>query len=102
MTFRNTLAIAIAFATIAGAALFNGSPAEARGSKDVYIQDYQFAKPMHGYRGIPAITTVTISGFPTASASSPAAVRKAARSSAGLSARCASKEFTKRRSGNLP
>ena len=51
MTFRNTLAIAIAFATIAGAALFNGSPAEARGSKDVYIQDYQFAKPMHGYSG---------------------------------------------------
>lgn len=50
-TLSNTLAIAIAFSTIAGAALFNGSPAEARGGKDVYIQDYQFAKPMHGYSG---------------------------------------------------
>lgn len=47
----NTLAIAIAFSTLAGAALFNGAPAEARGGKDVYIQDYQFAKPMHGYSG---------------------------------------------------
>jgi hypothetical protein len=39
------------FATVAGLALFTGSPAEARGGKDVYVQTYQFSKPMHGYSG---------------------------------------------------
>lgn len=47
----NTFAFIMAFATVAGLALFTGSPAEARGGKDVYVQTYQFSKPMHGYSG---------------------------------------------------
>jgi hypothetical protein len=45
--FSNIFAAAAAILTIIAAT----STAYARGSKDVYIQDYQFAKPMHGYSG---------------------------------------------------
>jgi hypothetical protein len=48
-SIRSTFAIAAALAT---AALFSGSAAYAgAGAKEVFIQDYQFAKPMHGYSG---------------------------------------------------
>jgi hypothetical protein len=49
--FSNTFAIAAAFATLAGATLFNGSAAHAAGSKEFFVQDYKFDKPMHGYSG---------------------------------------------------
>jgi hypothetical protein len=45
--FSNLFAAAAAILTIIAAT----STAQARGGKDVYIQDYQFAKPMHGYSG---------------------------------------------------
>ena len=48
---RNTFALALATAAIAAAALVTGSPAEARGSKEFFVQDYKFDKPMHGYSG---------------------------------------------------
>jgi hypothetical protein len=49
---RNTFAIALATAAVAAAALVTGSPAEAGGrGKEVFVQDYKFAKPMHGYSG---------------------------------------------------
>ena len=48
---RTTFALAIATAAIATAALLTGSPANARGGKDFYVQDYKFDKPMHGYSG---------------------------------------------------
>jgi hypothetical protein len=48
----NAFATASAFAVLAGAMAFNGSAAQAAGgAKDFYVQDYQFAKPMHGYSG---------------------------------------------------
>lgn len=47
-TTRTVFQIAIA-AAAAGA--FTVTAAEARGGKEVFIQDYQFAKPMHGYSG---------------------------------------------------
>ena len=47
---RNTFAFAVAAAAVAAAALATGAPAEARG-KGVYVQDYKFDKPMHGYSG---------------------------------------------------
>jgi hypothetical protein len=46
----NIFAFVMAFATIAGLAFLSGSPAEARG-KEVFVQTYQFSKPMHGYSG---------------------------------------------------
>lgn len=46
-SFKTALVIAAGFATLASA-----SAANARGGgKDVFVQDYQFAKPMHGYSG---------------------------------------------------
>ena len=50
-SFTNTFSLALASSTLAGAVAFSGSAAYARGGKDVYVQDYQFAKPMHGYSG---------------------------------------------------
>ena len=50
-SFANTLSLAIASVTLAAALALAGSPAYARGAKDIFIQDYQFAKPMHGYSG---------------------------------------------------
>jgi hypothetical protein len=48
----NTFALAAAFATLTGAALFSGSAAQAGGGgKGVFIEDYHFDKPMHGYSG---------------------------------------------------
>ncbi|NOT72911.1 MAG: hypothetical protein HOP09_17030 [Hyphomicrobium sp.] len=50
--FRTTFALAAATVAVAAAALFSGSPAEAGGrGKEVFVQDYKFAKPMHGYSG---------------------------------------------------
>lgn len=47
-TFSATTVFALALAATA----IGGSSANAGGSaKGVYIQDYQFAKPMHGYSG---------------------------------------------------
>jgi hypothetical protein len=51
-TFSNTFAFAVMAATLAGVALFNSSAASAAsGAKEVFIQDYKFDKPMHGYSG---------------------------------------------------
>ena len=50
-SFNSTFAIAAAALTIAGTAFFSGNAAYARGGKGVFVQDYQFAKPMHGYSG---------------------------------------------------
>lgn len=47
MIARNIFSFAIA-----AAAAFAVSPAEAGGrGKEVFVQDYQFSKPMHGYSG---------------------------------------------------
>jgi hypothetical protein len=46
-----TFSFAAAIATVVGAALIPGSAAVAGSSKDVYVQDYTFAKPMHGFSG---------------------------------------------------
>ncbi|MEQ1653804.1 MAG: hypothetical protein ABL897_15080 [Hyphomicrobium sp.] len=49
---RNTFAFAVASVAVAAAALLSGSPAEAGGrGKEVFVQDYKFSKPMHGYSG---------------------------------------------------
>ena len=48
---RNTFAFAIAAAAIATAALVTGTSAQAGGGKGVYVEDYKFATPMHGYSG---------------------------------------------------
>jgi hypothetical protein len=50
-SFANTLSLALASITLAAAVALSGSAAYARGGKDVYVQTYQFAKPMHGYSG---------------------------------------------------
>jgi hypothetical protein len=50
-SFAKSVGLALAFATTAVAIGFSGSAAYARGGKEVFIQDYQFAKPMHGYSG---------------------------------------------------
>jgi len=48
----NIFAIAAAFATLAGATLFNGSVAHAgSGAKGIYVQDYKLDKPLHGFSG---------------------------------------------------
>jgi hypothetical protein len=48
----NAFALAAAFATLAAVALFGGSSAYAGGGgKEVFVQDYHFDKPMHGYSG---------------------------------------------------
>ena len=47
---NNTFAIAAASAVLA--ALFGGTAAQAGGgAKEVFVQDYKFDKPMHGYSG---------------------------------------------------
>jgi hypothetical protein len=46
---RNIFSIATVAAV--AAAVFAASPAEAGRGKEVFIQDYQFSKPMHGYSG---------------------------------------------------
>jgi hypothetical protein len=47
---RNTFAFAAI--AVAAASLFAGSAAQAGGrGKEVFVQDYQFDKPMHGYSG---------------------------------------------------
>lgn len=49
---RNTFAFAVASVAVAAAAVLSGSPAEAGGrGKEVFVQDYKFSKPMHGYSG---------------------------------------------------
>lgn len=50
-SFANMLSLAVASATLAAALAISGSAAYARGAKDVYVETYQFAKPMHGYSG---------------------------------------------------
>lgn len=52
MTNFSTIFIrSAALATIATTALLSATAANARGGKEVFVQDYQFAKPMHGYSG---------------------------------------------------
>lgn len=42
----------LAFAALSAAALVSASAANAGGgAKEVFVQDYKFAKPMHGYSG---------------------------------------------------
>lgn len=49
--FSSTFAFG-AFAVLAGAMAFNTSAAYAAGgAKEFFVQDYNFAKPMHGYSG---------------------------------------------------
>ena len=46
---RNTFAFVIAAVTVG---LLSGTAAEAGGrGKEVFVQDYKFSKPMHGYSG---------------------------------------------------
>ena len=50
--FNSAFATAAAFAVLASGIAFNGSAAYAGGgAKEFFVQDYQFAKPMHGYSG---------------------------------------------------
>ena len=49
-TISQTLAIAAAIATIAGVS-FASTSAEARSGKQIYLETYNFKKPMHGYSG---------------------------------------------------
>lgn len=50
--FNSAFATAAAFAVLASGIAFNGSAAFAGGgAKEFFVQDYQFAKPMHGYSG---------------------------------------------------
>lgn len=50
MLSKITLSIAIA-AVAAASAMIGATGAEARGGKEIFVQDYQFKKPMHGYSG---------------------------------------------------
>lgn len=43
-----TLAVTAVAATTT---MFGATTAEARGGKEYFVQDYKFAKPMHGYSG---------------------------------------------------
>jgi len=49
-TISQPLAIAAAIAMIAGAS-FTATRAEARSGKQIYLETYNFKKPMHGYSG---------------------------------------------------
>ena len=50
--FNSKFAFAAALATIAAATLLPGSAAEAGGrGREVFVQDYTFDKPTHGYSG---------------------------------------------------
>lgn len=50
--FSFTFAAGATFAILAAAMSFNTSAAFAgSGAKEVFIQDYNFSKPMHGYSG---------------------------------------------------
>lgn len=46
-TIRKTLAVAAAIATVAGIT----TAAQAGSGRQLYIETYQFNKPMHGYSG---------------------------------------------------
>lgn len=51
-SFNTALATFAAVATLATALTASGSTANARGgAKEIFVQDYQFSKPMHGYSG---------------------------------------------------
>ena len=51
-TVSNIFAFAATVASLTGAALFTCSAADAAGSaKEIFVQDYKFDKPMHGYSG---------------------------------------------------
>lgn len=51
-SFNTAFTALAAVATLAGALAVSGSAAYAGGgAKEVFVQDYQFAKPMHGYSG---------------------------------------------------
>lgn len=50
--FSSKFSVAAALAALASAMLIGGSAANAgSGAKEFFVQDYQFAKPMHGYSG---------------------------------------------------
>jgi hypothetical protein len=50
--FAKSFAFAATVAAIAGASLTLTSPAQAGGrGKEVYVQDYRFDRPMHGFSG---------------------------------------------------
>lgn len=52
LKLSSTFSAATVFALTAVATAIGGSAANAGGSaKEVFIQDYQFSKPMHGYSG---------------------------------------------------
>lgn len=51
-TFNMAFTALAAVATLASALAVSGSAAYAHGgAKELFVQDYQFAKPMHGYSG---------------------------------------------------
>ncbi|MGL4397999.1 MAG: hypothetical protein ACRCS9_15795 [Hyphomicrobium sp.] len=50
-TIRQTIALAAAVATLAGASVLASTTAEARGGKEVFVQEYNFKRSMHGYSG---------------------------------------------------
>lgn len=50
--FSKSIAFAAAIAAVSASALTVGTTAEAAGrGKDLYVQDYNFDRPMHGYSG---------------------------------------------------
>jgi hypothetical protein len=49
--FHRLLAVTMTTSAVAAVALATVTPALAGGSKEVFIQEYQFDKPMHGYSG---------------------------------------------------
>ncbi|MFT3731560.1 MAG: hypothetical protein QM780_09115 [Hyphomicrobium sp.] len=51
-TISKTSSLAAAFAVLASTLAIGASAANAGGAaKEFFVQDYQFAKPMHGYSG---------------------------------------------------
>lgn len=52
MTIFSTRSVSTVFAAVAATLAIGASAANAGGgAKEVFIQDYQFSKPMHGYSG---------------------------------------------------
>jgi hypothetical protein len=51
MTFAKTGLLCCALAASGVAGLLSTTAAEARGGKEFFSEDYQFAQPMHGFQG---------------------------------------------------
>lgn len=51
LSIRHSFGVVAATLAVATLAFTTVTPAEARKGKEVYIQDYNFDRPMHGYSG---------------------------------------------------